>query len=92
MCGVWRTKGAEQRVQSPQSHQDWGQIVCHSTLQSVVAALMMCLFTAASVWVDYQAGMDGQLSGIGQRLNRALPLPNYALASCIVCRRRPPRL
>ncbi len=60
---MWRTKGAKQRVQSPQSHQDWGQIVCYSTLQGVISVLMMCLSTAASVWVNYQAGMDAYKRG-----------------------------
>ena len=60
---VWRTEAAKQRVRSPQSNRDLKQIVCHSILQVAFSILMMCLLTAASVWADYQAGVDAYERG-----------------------------
>ena len=55
---VWRTDITKQRVQSSQPHGGLKQIVCHSTLQGIISALMICLFTAASAWANFQAGVD----------------------------------
>ena len=60
---VWRTEAAKQFVRSPQSNRDLKQIVFHSILQVAFSILMMCLLTAASVWADYQAGVDAYERG-----------------------------
>ena len=60
---VWRTEAAKQFVRSPQSNQDLKQIVFHSILQVAFSILMMYLLTAASVWADYQAGVDAYERG-----------------------------
>ncbi len=60
---VWRTRVVKQRVQGSQSHGCLEQIVCHSTLRGVISVLMICLFTAASVCGDFQAGVDAYERG-----------------------------
>jgi hypothetical protein len=71
---VWRTEAAKQRVRSPQSNRDLKQIVFHSILQVAFSILMMCLLTAASVWADYQAGVDAyERGGLQNRIARITP-------------------
>ena len=53
---VWRTRVVKQRVQGSQSHGCLGQIVCHSTLQVTLFALIMCLLAALWGCSDYQSG------------------------------------
>ena len=60
---VRRTEAVKQCVQGSQSHGCLEQIVCHSTLRGVISVLMICLFTAASVCGDFQAGVDAYERG-----------------------------
>ena len=60
---VWRTEAAKGWSRPPQSHWCIEQIVCHSTLQVIQFALIMCLLAALSGCSDYQAGMEAYERG-----------------------------
>ena len=60
---VWKTEAGKEWLRHPQSHWRIAQIACHSTLQAILFALIMCLLTVGFVSADYQAGAEAYEQG-----------------------------
>ena len=60
---VSRTETVQGGSHPSKSHWSMKQIVCHSTLQVILFALIMCLGIVGLVLADYQAGVDAYEQG-----------------------------